>query len=117
MAAQSTPYPGAMAIVSKSFDEPDELVTQPLVNVQVVVLGEVYVARQVHQPGWSWSEHVQPIAGTATCQHHHQGVALSGRVEIEMEGGAPPHCPRRRGIRHSAGPPLEGRRRRAVRDH
>jgi class 3 adenylate cyclase len=53
-----------------------------------VVLGEVYVARQVHQPGWSWSEHVQPIAGTATCQHHHQGVALSGRVEIEMEGGA-----------------------------
>jgi class 3 adenylate cyclase len=42
----------------------------------------------VHQPGWSWSEHVQPIAGTATCQHHHQGVALSGQVEIEMEGGA-----------------------------
>jgi hypothetical protein len=85
---QPTPYPGAMAIVSKSFDEPDELVTQPLVSVQVVVLGEVYVARQVHQPGWSWSEHVQPIAGTATCQHHHQGVALSGQVEIEMEGGA-----------------------------
>ena len=77
-----------MAIVSKSFDEPDELVTQPLVSVQVVVLGEVYVARQVHQPGWSWSDHVQPITGTATCQHHHQGVALSGRVEIEMEGGA-----------------------------
>jgi class 3 adenylate cyclase len=77
-----------MAIVSKSFDEPDELVTQPLVSVQVVVLGEVYVARQVHQPGWSWSQHVQPIAGTATCQHHHQGVALSGRVEVEMEGGA-----------------------------
>jgi class 3 adenylate cyclase len=77
-----------MAIVTRSFDEPDELVTQPLVSVQVVVLGEVYIARQVHQPGWSWSEHVQPIAGTATCQHHHQGVALSGKVEIEMEGGA-----------------------------
>jgi hypothetical protein len=74
--------------VSKSFDQPDELVTQPLVSVQVVVLGEVYVARQVHQPGWSWSEHVQPVAGTATCQHHHQGVALSGQAEIEMEGGA-----------------------------
>ena len=82
------PYPGAMAIVSKSFDEPDELVRQPLVSVQVVVLGEVYVARQVHQPGWSWSEHVQPVAGTATCQHHHQGVALSGQAEIEMDGGA-----------------------------
>jgi class 3 adenylate cyclase len=77
-----------MAIVSRSFDEPDELVTQPLVTMQVVVLGEVYVARVVHQPGWSWSEHVGPVAGTATCQHHHQGVALSGQVEIEMEGGA-----------------------------
>ena len=80
-----------MAIVSKSFDEPDEVVTQPLVSVQVVVLGEVYVSRQVHQPGWSWSEHVRPVAGTATCQHHHQGVALAGQVEIEMErreGGA-----------------------------
>jgi class 3 adenylate cyclase len=88
MLTHLTPYSGAMAIVSKSFDQPDELVTQPLVSVQVVLLGEVYVARQVHQPGWSWSEHVQPIAGTATCQHHHQGVALSGQVEIEMEGGA-----------------------------
>jgi class 3 adenylate cyclase len=77
-----------MGIVSKSFDEPDELVTQPLVTVQVVVLGEVYVARTVHQPGWSWSEHVQPVAGTTTCLHHHQGVALSGQVEVEMEGGA-----------------------------
>jgi class 3 adenylate cyclase len=53
-----------------------------------VVLGEVYIARVVHQPGWSWSEHVEPVAGTATCQHHHQGVALAGQVEIEMEGGA-----------------------------
>src|SRR5215217_8853522 len=82
------PYPGAMAIVSRSFDEPDELVTQPLVTMQVVVLGEVYIARVVHQPGWSWSEHVELVAGTATCQHHHQGVALAGQVEIEMEGGA-----------------------------
>jgi class 3 adenylate cyclase len=77
-----------MGIVSRSFDEPDELVTQPLLTVQVVVLGEVYVARLVHQPGWSWTEHVQPTAGTATCLHHHQGVALSGQVEVEMEGGA-----------------------------
>ena len=74
--------------MNKSFDEPDEPVTQPLLTVQVVLIGEVYVARMVHQPGWSWSEHVQPVAGTATCLHHHQGVVLSGQVEIEMEEGA-----------------------------
>ena len=78
----------SMGIVARSFEEPDELVTSPLVEVQVLVLGEVYVARTVHQPGWSWSEHMQPVAGTATCRHHHQGFVVSGRVEIEMEDGA-----------------------------
>ena len=73
---------------SKRFDEPDELVTLPLVTVQVVLLGEAHVARLVHQPGWSWAEHVKPVAGTPSCQHHHQGVVLEGQVEIETETGA-----------------------------
>ena len=70
---------------SKRFDEPDELVTLPLVTVEVVLLGEAHVARLVHQPGWSWAEHVKPVAGTPSCQHHHQGVVLEGAVEIETE--------------------------------
>ena len=73
---------------SKRFDEPDELVTLPLVTVEVVLLGEAHVARLVHQPGWSWAEHVKPVAGTPSCQHHHQGVVLEGEVEIETDTGA-----------------------------
>ena len=73
---------------SKRFDEPDELVTLPFVTVQVVLLGEAHVARLVHQPGWSWAEHVKPVAGTPSCQHHHQGVVLEGQVEIETDTGA-----------------------------
>ncbi|HET8915792.1 MAG TPA: adenylate/guanylate cyclase domain-containing protein [Propionibacteriaceae bacterium] len=73
---------------SKRFDEPDELVTLPLVSVQVVLLGEAHVARLVHQPGWSWAEHVKPVAGTPSCQHHHQGVVLEGEVEVETDTGA-----------------------------
>ena len=73
---------------SRRFDEPDELVTLPLVTEQVVVLGEVLVARIVHQPGWTWAQHVKPVAGTPSCQHHHQGVALEGEVEIETDTGA-----------------------------
>ncbi len=73
---------------SKRFDEPDELVTLPLVTVQVVLLGEAHVARLVHQPGWSWAEHVKPVARTPSCQHHHQGVVLEGEVEIETDTGA-----------------------------
>ena len=73
---------------SKRFDEPDELVTLPLLTEQIVVLGEVYVARIVAEPGWSWSEHVKPVVGTPSCLHHHQGVLVSGHVEIETDGGA-----------------------------
>jgi class 3 adenylate cyclase len=76
------------ALQSKRFDEPDELITLPLLTWQVVVLGEVYVARSVHEPGWRWSEHVKPVVGTPSCQHHHQGVVLSGQMEIEMDAGA-----------------------------
>ena len=75
-------------LLSKRFDEPDERVTLPLVAVQVVLLGEVHVARLVHQPGWSWAEHVKPVVGTPSCQHHHQGVVLEGEVEIETDTGA-----------------------------
>ena len=72
----------------KSFHEPDELVTLPLLTWQVVVLGEVHVARSVHEPGWRWSEHVKPVVGTPSCQHHHQGVVLSGQMEVVTDAGA-----------------------------
>ena len=77
-----------VTLQSKRFDEPDELVTLPLLTWQVVVLGEVYVARSVHEPGWRWSEHVKPVVGTPSCQHHHQGVVLSGEMVVETDTGA-----------------------------
>jgi class 3 adenylate cyclase len=73
---------------SKRFDEPDDLVTLPLLVSQVVVLGEVYVARSIHEPGWRWSEHVKPVVGTPSCLHHHKGVVVSGQMEVETDAGA-----------------------------
>jgi class 3 adenylate cyclase len=73
---------------SKPFDEPDDLITLPLLASQVVVLGEVYVARNTHEPGWRWSKHVKPVVGTPSCMHHHMGVVLSGQMEVETDAGA-----------------------------
>ena len=73
---------------SKRFDEPDEFNVLPLLTEQVVILGEVYLARTVLEPGRSWAEHVQPLVGTPSCLHHHQGVLLSGRLEVETDAGA-----------------------------
>jgi class 3 adenylate cyclase len=73
---------------SKRFDQPDDLVALPLLESQIVVLGEVYVARSTHQPGWRWSEHVKPVVGTPSCLHHHKGVVVSGQMEVETDTGA-----------------------------
>lgn len=73
---------------SKSFDEPDELLELPLFTSRIVMLGEVHVAWTVTRPGWRWSEHVKPVVGTQSCEHHHQGVQLSGRFQVETDSGA-----------------------------
>jgi class 3 adenylate cyclase/quercetin dioxygenase-like cupin family protein len=75
-------------LISKRFDEPDEVVELPLAREEVVILGEVHVGRTTHQPGWSWAEHVKPVAGTQSCMYHHQGFVVSGRMQIETDDGA-----------------------------
>jgi quercetin dioxygenase-like cupin family protein len=73
--------------LSKSFAIPDEVVTFPKGFAENVTLGEVTVGRLVQQPGWRWSEHIKPIAGTESCQFHHTGVAISGRGMVRMNDG------------------------------
>jgi class 3 adenylate cyclase len=75
-------------LISKRFDEPDEVVALPLAREEVVILGEVHLGRTTHQPGWRWSEHVRPVAGTPSCMFHHQGWVVSGRMQIETDDGA-----------------------------
>ena len=38
-------------------------------------------------PGWRWSEHVQPIARTDSCQAAHTGYFVSGRMKVVMDDG------------------------------
>ena len=50
----------------KSLDTPDE--TRPFKDgmgqAEIVTVGEIILGRGTFQPGWVWSEHVKPIAGT-----------------------------------------------------
>ena len=45
------------------------------------------VGRMIHEPGWRWSNDVKPIAGTESCQYHHLGYAVAGRMRIQMPDG------------------------------
>lgn len=45
------------------------------------------VGRGVFEPGWRWSDHVKPIAGTDSCQASHLGYYVSGRMRVVMDDG------------------------------
>jgi hypothetical protein len=74
--------------------EPDEF--RPFAagrgGVSIVALTPGPVGRGVFEPGWRWSEHVQPIAGTASCQTAHLGYVVSGRMHVVMDDGSEGEC-------------------------
>jgi len=77
-----------MALEVKDFDSPDE--TRRFVDkgqADVVNIGGQVVGHGVFEPGWRWSEHVKPIAGTDSCQVSHLGYVMSGRMHVVMDDG------------------------------
>ena len=79
------PVSGGMQ--GKSLNSPDETRSFDNGKMDVVELGNVTVGRATFEPGWRWSEHVKPIAGTDSCQVPHVGYVISGRMAVVMDEG------------------------------
>lgn len=73
--------------VQKTFDSPDETRTFDKGIFEVLNLGSQTVGRATFEPGWRWSECVKPIVGTDSCQGHHVGYVVSGRIQVVMDDG------------------------------
>jgi len=56
-------------------------------ELRVIDLESKAVGMATFQPGWRWSEHVKPIAGTDSCQSHHTGYTISGRITVRRDDG------------------------------
>ena len=56
-------------------------------HMDVVTLGDFTLGRGVFEPGWRWSDDVQPIAGTDSCKTHHTGICLSGQMTVRFDDG------------------------------
>lgn len=73
----------------KPLEAPDE--TRPFQDgkgrLEVVSVGDRTFGRGVFEPGWRWSQHVQPIAGTPSCQAAHTGYVIEGRLTVQMDDG------------------------------
>jgi len=72
---------------AKNFRNPDQVRRFPNGRIENVSHGETTVGRFFLEPGWRWSRDVGPIAGTRSCQIHHQGVVLRGRLRVESDKG------------------------------
>ena len=50
-------------------------------------MGGGTVGRLTLEPGWRWSDHVKPSAGTDWCEAPHFQYHLAGRLAIRMSDG------------------------------
>ena len=71
----------------KRFTAPDE--TRPFEKgkVDLLNIGGGVVGRLTLEPGWRWSQHVKPIAGTEWCEAPHFQYHVSGTLHVVMEDG------------------------------
>lgn len=75
-------------LMHKSLDAPEQArQTADRGRVDLVQVGDVTIARATFLPGWRWSEHVKPTAGTDLCQATHTGYVVSGRQVVRMADG------------------------------
>jgi quercetin dioxygenase-like cupin family protein len=71
----------------KRFESPDEVRKFEKGSFELVHIGGMTIGRATYQPGWKWSEHIGPVAGTRSCEIEHVGMVLSGRVMVVMDDG------------------------------
>ncbi|MGO9977431.1 MAG: cupin domain-containing protein [Solirubrobacteraceae bacterium] len=85
---QEAPVTVATATNVKSFSAPDDTrTTDGGGRIDFLSLGSVTAGRATYQPGWRWSEHMKPTAGTDLCAMTHVGYVVSGRQMVRMADG------------------------------
>jgi quercetin dioxygenase-like cupin family protein len=89
MSSISQDSPATATLIVKSLDRPEETrPTADMGHIDLVTLGQTTVGRATFHPGWRWSQHVKPIAGTDLCQATHTGYVVSGRQAVRMSDGS-----------------------------
>jgi hypothetical protein len=71
----------------KTFQTPDEIRAFELGQLDVLKIGDSEIGRLTLRPGWRWSDHVKPIAGTELCEAPHFQYHVQGTLHILMGDG------------------------------
>ena len=76
----------------KSFGKPEEVREFPAGRLELVHIGGAAIGRAVFEPGWRWSQSVQPLAKTRSCEAPHFQYHVSGTLRIRMDDGSEFDC-------------------------
>jgi quercetin dioxygenase-like cupin family protein len=66
---------------------PQQVSTFPYGRFELFIVGGQQIGRAVYAPGWRWSEHIAPTAGTPLCEVEHLGLVISGHAAVKMTDG------------------------------
>ena len=75
------------AAEQKTFAAPDETREFSHGKADIVRIGHSDIGRLTLQPGWRWSDHVNPLAGTELCEAPHFQYHVAGHLHIQMADG------------------------------
>ena len=71
----------------KTLGQPDEVREFPLGRLELFELDDLVIGLGTFEPGWRWSKHIKPLAGTDLCRYRHVGYTLAGTLRVELEDG------------------------------
>lgn len=67
--------------------QPEAVREFELGRLEIYRIGDTEIGRALYEPGWRWTEHVRPTAGTDLCEVTHIGLVLAGRAGVRMADG------------------------------
>ncbi len=76
----------------KSFEKPDEVREFPKGRLELIKVGGATVGRAIFEPGWKWSESLQPLMKTKSCEAPHFQYHVSGILKVLMDDGEELEC-------------------------
>ncbi len=71
----------------KDLKTPEESRSFPKGKLELVNIGGGVVGKLTLEPGWRWSEHVKPLAGTEWCEAPHFQYHVSGTLHVKQMDG------------------------------
>jgi hypothetical protein len=71
-----------------SLDSPTETRVFTKGRFELYRVGPTVIGRATYEPGWRWTAHVAPTAGTTLCEVEHVGLVVSGRAAVRMADGS-----------------------------